>query len=208
LLRNDKRLAGLEKNMQNNLFNIIAPVYGMFFGYQVGNFRTVIDKASTQIDIPEHSSFLDVGCGTGALPFVLSERGYQTTGVDAAPRMIQLAQNYNTGNKTSFAVGNVLNKLVFDSNSFDIVIASYVVHGMNEKDRKQLYAEARRLARKMIIFHDYNKKRSLGIDLIEWLEGGDYFNFIKIAEFELMEYFGNVQVIPVGKKSSWYIVEM
>lgn len=122
--------------------------------------------------------------------------------------MIKLAENYNAGNKANFAVGNVLNKLVFDSKSFDIVIASYVAHGMNEKDRKQFYAEALRLARKMIIFHDYNKKRSLGSDLIEWLEGGDYFNFIKISESELTGYFGNVQVIPTGKKSAWYVVEL
>jgi len=194
--------------MWNDLFNKIAPVYGMFFRFQVSNFRTVMDKAVTQINIPENSSFLDVGCGTGALPFVLSERGYQTTGVDAAPRMIKLANDFNADNNTSFAVGNVLNKLVFDSQSYDIVIASYVAHGMNEKDRKQLYAEARRLARKMIIFHEYNGKRSLGSDLIEWLEGGDYFNFIKIAESELKGYFGTVQSIPIGKKSAWYVVEL
>lgn len=33
-----------------------------------------------------------------------------------------------------------------------------------------------------IKFHDYNKKRSLITDIAEWLEGGDYFNFINIAE--------------------------
>ena len=194
--------------MRKNLFNIIAPVYGLFFGYQVRSFRTVIDKGSSPLHIAEDDSFLDVGCGTGALPFVLSERGYHTTGVDAAPRMITLAKKNNTGNKTRFAVGDVRNKLPFDDQSYDIVIASYVVHGMYRKDRIKLYDEARRLARKMIIFHDYNRKRSLGSDLIEWLEGGDYFNFIKIAESELKEHFGNIQVIPVGKKSAWYVVEL
>lgn len=194
--------------MRKDLFNKIAPVYGMFFGYQVRNFKTVIDIAGTQIYIPEHESFLDIGCGTGALPYVLSELGNNTTGVDAALRMIKLAKAHNAGNKTKFAVGDVLTGLDFADKSFGIVIASYVAHGMNEKDRKKLYGEARRLARKMIIFHDYNKTRSLGSDLIEWLEGGDYFNFIKIAESELKEYFGNVQVIPVGKKSAWYVIEL
>lgn len=194
--------------MWKDLFNKIAPVYGMFFEYQVRNFRTVIDKARTQIYLPEHESFLDIGCGTGALPFVLSELGYNTTGVDAALRMIKLAKEHNTGNKTHFTVGDVLTGLDFADKSFGIVIASYVAHGMTEKDREKLYDEARRLARKMIIFHDYNKTRSLGSDLIEWLEGGDYFNFIKIAESELKEYFGNVQVIPIGKKSAWYVIKL
>jgi len=194
--------------MRKNLFNKIAPVYGMFFGFQVKNFRTVLDKAVSGINIPEHTSFLDIGCGTGALTFALSERGYLVTGVDAAPQMIKRGKERNAGNKTAFVVGDVLSGLDFNSKSFDVVIASYVAHGMNEMDRKNLYDEAGRLARKTIIFHDYNQKRTLGSDLIEWLEGGDYFNFIKIAEIEMKEYFGNVQVIPVGKKSAWYVVEL
>ena len=194
--------------MRKDLFDKIAPVYGMFFGFQVKNFRTVLDKAVSGINIPEHTSFLDIGCGTGALTFALSERGYRVTGADAAPQMIKRAKERNASNKTAFVVGDVLSGLDFDSKSFDDVIASYVAHGMNEMDRKKLYDEAARLARKMIIFHEYNQKRTLGSDLIEWLEGGDYFNFIKIAEIEMKEYFGNVQVIPVSKKSAWYVVEL
>jgi len=194
--------------MWKDLFNKIAPIYGMFFEFQVRNFRTVIDKATTQIYIPEHDSFLDIGCGTGALTFALSKRGYRVTGADAAPQMIKRAKERNASNKTAFVVGDVLSRLAFDSKSFDVVIASYVAHGMYEEDRKKLYDEARRLARKMIIFHDYNQKRTLGSDIIEWLEGGDYFNFIKIAELEMKEYFGNIQVIPVSKKSTWYVVEL
>ena len=86
----EKNLRDRIKDMLNDLFNKIAPVYGMFFRFQVRNFRKVMDTAVTQINITEHTSFLDVGCGTGALPFVLSERSYQTTGIDAAPRMNKL----------------------------------------------------------------------------------------------------------------------
>lgn len=194
--------------MRKDLFDKIAPVYGMFFGFQVKIFRTVLDKGVSAINIPEHTSFLDIGCGTGALTFALSERGCHVTGADAAPQMIKRAKERNAGNKTAFVVGNVLSKLDFDSKSFDVVIASYVAHGMNKTDRKKLYDEAARLARKMIIFHDYNQKRTLGSDIIEWLEGGDYFNFINIAEIEMKEYFGNVRVIPVSKKAAWYVVEL
>jgi len=38
------------------------------------------------------------------------------------------------------------------------------------------------------------KKISLVSDMAEWLEGSDYFNFIRIVESELKGYFGNVQV--------------
>jgi len=194
--------------MWKDLFNKIAPVYGMFFGFQVKNFRTVLQKATTAIVIPEYTSFLDIGCGTGALSYALSERGYRVTGVDAAPQMIKRAKESNAGNQTAFVVGDVLDTLSFDIKSFDVVIASYVAHGMNKTDRRKLYDEAARLARQTIIFHDYNRKRTWGSDLIEWLEGGDYFNFIKIAETEMEEHFGNVRVIPVGKKAAWYVVEV
>ena len=192
--------------MGNSLFNKIAPVYGMFFDYQVKNYRTVLDKAISNICIPDHSSFLDIGCGTGALSFALFERGYSVTGVDVAPEMIKQAKKRNVRNKINFSVGDVLNGLGFSSKSFDIAISSYVAHGMNNMDRKKLYYEASRLAKTMIVFHDYNKKRSLVSDMAEWLEGGDYFNFIIIVESELKGYFGNVQVLNVSKSSAWYAV--
>jgi ubiquinone/menaquinone biosynthesis C-methylase UbiE len=98
--------------MGNDLFNKIAPVYGIFFNYQVKNYRRVLDKVESNIYIPEHSSFLDIGCGTGALSCALYERGYSVTGVDAALKMIQQAKERNTRNKINFIVGDVLNGLV------------------------------------------------------------------------------------------------
>jgi len=192
--------------MGNSLFNKIAPVYRMFFDYQVKNYRTVLDKAKSNICIPDHSRFLDIGCGTGALSFALFEHGYSVTGVDAAPGMVRQAKELNARNNITFTVGNVLNGLAYNSKSFDIAISSYVAHGMDKMDRKRLYNEASRLAKAMIVFHDYNKKRSLITDLAEWLEGGDYFNFIKIVESELKEQFGNVQVLNISKNSAWYVV--
>src|SRR5665647_41725 len=118
--------------MWNDLFNKIAPVYGMFFDYQVKNFRTVLQNAVIKTNIPIHASFLDIGCGTGALSYALSERGFLVTGVDAAPQMIKRAKKRNGINKTAFVVGDALSRLDFDSKSFDVVISSYVAHGMSE----------------------------------------------------------------------------
>ena len=42
--------------------------------------------------------------------------------------MIKLAKAHNAGNKTKFAVGDVLTGLDFADKSFGIVIASYVAH--------------------------------------------------------------------------------
>lgn len=192
--------------MRDDLFNTIAPVYGLFFDYQVKNFRKVLDTANDNLDILSGTSFLDIGCGTGALSYALLERGFRVTGVDAAPQMIHQAQERNAGNFENYVVGDVLKGLPFADKSFDVVIASFVAHGMKEAERKVLYAEASRLANTMILFHDYNAKRSIGSDFIEWLEGGDYFGFIKIVEAELKEALGNVRVLDVARKSALYII--
>jgi hypothetical protein len=48
--------------------------------------------------------------------------------------------------------------------------------------------------------------------IIEWLERGDYFQFIKEAEhemkncvFEMKECFSEVKVVDVDYKAAWYI---
>lgn len=41
----------------------------------------------------------------------------------------------------------------------------------------------------------------------EWLEQGDYFNFIKMAEIEMKEHFKEVKVVDLHKRAAWYILE-
>ena len=69
-----------------------------------------------------------------------------------------------------------------------------------------------RVAKHYVIIHDYNQKRSLLISLVEWLEGGDYFRFIRQAEPEMADCisdlktcFSQVRVIHVGTQANWYI---
>ncbi len=67
--------------------------------------------------------------------------------------------------------------------------------------------EASRLAKEKVTFHDYNENRALLTTIIEWLERGDYFNFIKIGKKEMKEHFKNVKVIDVYKRAAWYILD-
>lgn len=63
----------------------------------------------------------------------------------------------------------------------------------------------KRLAKSLIIIYDYNQRRSLIINIAEWMEQGDYFNFIKVAETEMGEIFTEVKTITAGNHSTWYI---
>lgn len=194
-----------EKN-DDLLFNLIAPIYGLFYNMQKRMFSKVMKAAKTEIDLSSFETIIDVGCGTGALASVLrDEVGLRVTGVDSAEKMLKTARKNPENKGIKFVQANVLEKLPFNDNSFDIAISSYVAHGLKSEERKYMYAEMCRVARKYVIIHDYNNKRSLVTSIAEWFEGGNYFDFIKYAEDEMREYFSDLVVVNVDVKANWYI---
>jgi ubiquinone/menaquinone biosynthesis C-methylase UbiE len=148
---------------------------------------------------------LDVGCGTGALCNSLSKKGLEVTGIDASEKMISIARKKSAENKITFVQASVLEGLPFDDKSFDLSISSYVLHGMKEADRRKVYEEMTRISKHRVIFHDYNQKRALHTDIVERLEGGDYFHFIQYAKAEMANSFKQIQVINVDLHAAWYI---
>lgn len=194
------------------LFNFIAPVYGLFYAMQKKRYRTVIDMVSKELDLTLYNNVLDVGCGTGALCSVLNEKGLAVTGIDPAEKMLKIAKKQPENKTISFMVGSVLEKLAFEDKLFDISIASYVAHGLQKNERKQMYKEMSRVTKNKVIIYDYNKKRTLLTSIIEWAERGDYFHFIKEAEnemkncvSEMKDCFSKVDVIDIGSKAAWYV---
>lgn len=189
------------------LFDMISPIYSMFFDIQVRYYRGVLGKMMTQTDIERCKTVLDLGCGTGALSYVLQEFGKEVVGVDTSSGMLKRAKKKLEGTRIKLIKINPDERLPFEDKSFDLAISSYVIHGLKHEEREKVYGELSRISKGSIIFHDYNQKRSILTDIIEFLEGGDYFNFIEVAEQEMEQYFRGVEVIDVDKKSSWYIIK-
>ena len=194
------------------LFNTIAPVYGLFYQIQKNHYETIIERVSKDINLTSYKSILDVGCGTGALCSVLNAKGLEVTGIDPADKMLWIARNRPENGAISFIKANVLERLPFKDKSFEISIASYVAHGLQKDERKMMYAEMSRVTKHKVIIYDYNQKRALLTSLIEWLEHGDYFHFIKEAKdemekcfYEMRECFSEVKVVDVDSKAAWYI---
>jgi len=194
------------------LFNSIAPIYGLFYEMQKNRYGMVIYKVSDELDLTAYDTILDVGCGTGALCSVLHEKGLTVTGIDPADKMLKIAKRQPENKAIAFIQANVLDQLPFENKSFDISIASYVAHGLQKNERKQMYEEMSRVTKSKVIIYDYNQKRALLTSIIEWLERGDYFQFIKEAETEMKncasemkECFSEVKVVEVDSKAAWYI---
>lgn len=193
------------RHARRSLFDRIAPMYGLFYKRQQRAFDEVLDKMRAELDPAAHRSILDIGCGTGALCSVLNRRGLAVTGVDAAAAMLRVARQKRDNRGVAFIRASASERLPFEDNSFDVVIASHVLHGLRAPERRRVYTEMNRVARHLVIVHDYNKNRATLTDLVEWLEGGDYFNFIQRAQHEMEEVFCDVRAIDVALRAAWYI---
>lgn len=187
------------------LFDIISPIYGLFFDYQFKYFEKIFKKTKNDIDFSNYKTVLDIGCGTGALCKKFYEEGLEVTGVDPSKGMINQGRKKLKNLPIKLIQINPGEKLPFEDKSFDIVITSYVAHGLKKDERIKLYKEMKRLAKKIIIVHDYNETRSTITNIVEWLERGDYFNFIKSPEQEMDNIFGNIKVKNDDTRASWYI---
>jgi ubiquinone/menaquinone biosynthesis C-methylase UbiE len=74
---------------------------------------------------------IDLGCGTGTNALTLVQRGWQVTGVDFAPRAIQLARRKlaRAGYQASLSLGDVT-KLQGISGPFDLALDLGCFHGI------------------------------------------------------------------------------
>jgi ubiquinone/menaquinone biosynthesis C-methylase UbiE len=70
---------------------------------------------------------LDVGCGAGQLSHELVEHGALVSGIDVSARMIELAQS-RLGDRVELRVHDLSEPLPFTDASFDLVVASLVMH--------------------------------------------------------------------------------
>lgn len=194
-----------ERPRKIQTFDWIAPIYSLFYAYQKRHYSAILAKMEKEVDLSAYKTIIDIGCGTGALCSVLNQRGFVVTGVDSARKMLNVGAKKRENSAITFVQASALETLPFADKSFDICIASYVAHGLKVHERKILYAEMNRITKHLVIMHDYNEKRSSLIDVVERLERGDYFNFIKLAKSEAEENFADVRVIDVSLRAAWYV---
>jgi len=193
------------KKLDSGVFHLIAPVYSWFYNSQKRNYNEIIDILEENINLSQYKSIVDVGCGTGAMCSVLNKRGFNVTGIEPVKRMLNIGKRKQENENINFVQASALEKTHFDAKSFDVSIASYVLHGLKEHERNLIYKEMNRLTKKLVIIYDYNETRAFLTDIIEWLEGGDYFNFIKRVKKEMNDNFSSVNIININSHASLYV---
>ena len=186
------------------LFNVISYFYQWFFKGQVEKYSEILEKYEKHLNIPKGGKILDIGCGTGAFgcAFKLKDQSYEVQGIDIAKKMVERAKKKN---KLECEHGDILEGLQFPDNSFDLVIAAMVLHGLDQKKRQVFYKETSRITKEYVLFHDYSPGRKWYISLIEWIERGDYFNFVRAIPEEFENFFKEVQIFEVNSYAAWYL---
>ena len=185
------------------LFNRLAYFYQWFYTWQIKKYEKVIAQQLTALNLPPNAKILDDGCGTGAFGNAFKKFGFDVLGIDVAPNMMKKAKK----NNLECIQGDMIQGLDFSNQSFDLVIGAYVLHGLRKESRKSIYREASRLSRGKVIFQDYSTKRMLHTTIVEWIEHGDYFNFIKSIPKEFQDNFSSVQVAAISSQAAWYICQ-
>ncbi|MDA3955954.1 class I SAM-dependent methyltransferase [Oceanispirochaeta sp.] len=191
----------MDLKKHKKIFNGISSVYNLFYKSQCRGYAHILDEHIDKLQIPEKGHILDIGCGTGALIQSLSHYGFDVQGVDLAEKMLGHAVKRGL----TCRYGNVVEGLGMEDHSFDLVTSAFVAHGLDREKRKRLFQEAARLSRGLVLFHDYSSSRNWFINFIEYMEDGDYFNFVKSGLDEMKELFGSVEVIRIKKFNNWYI---
>lgn len=188
------------------IFNFIAPLYGKLDNKLQEGFKAssvVLDK---EIMIAG-KSVLDIGAGTGAWGAAINKLGASNVhGVDFSEKMLNQAKKNHPN--INFSLADAEDLSGFKDNSFDIVTASFVLHGVKYKKRNKMLDEMKRISKKHIVLHDFIGKTPLFIRFLECLENSDYKNFKKNFCKELQEKFPKTKKIPSRYGSGLYIAEI
>ena len=113
-------------------------VFRFFNSLIIGDFRNILAKE--YVKAKKEDRILDIGCGTGDILESLPRVEY--LGFDMNKKYIDFAMK-RYGDKGKFFCDKVTKKTVKDGGVFDIVVASNVLHHLNNEEAIELFELAK-----------------------------------------------------------------
>jgi ubiquinone/menaquinone biosynthesis C-methylase UbiE len=94
----------------------------------------------------EGMSVLDIGCGTGTHLEIYHKAGCKVVGIDASSSMLEVARSKLTG-RAELHLGDA-SHMPFPHESFDLVLAMFILHEIPVSIRSLVINEAKRVTKK------------------------------------------------------------
>ena len=180
------------------IFNLIAPVYGFIDKGLAGQFREAAEILNKEIPL-KGLKILDVGCGTGAWGASLAQMGANVSGVDMSEKMIAQAREKHP--EIQFYQGDAKNLSLFEDGQFDLVTASYVLHGTKQEMRNRMLQEMKRISSHYVVVHDFYGRTAVFTRFLEFMERSDYLNFKKNFTSEMKDMFHKTKILECGENN-------
>ena len=119
--------------MQKNTYNQVADHYAEYlkslraqsFSF---NHDLIIPLLLEQAGDVAGLHVLDAGCGEGIVARLMAEAGATVTGIDIAPRLIEIAQEQDSANRVAYLAHDLSHPLPNFAESFDLVVSNLVLN--------------------------------------------------------------------------------
>lgn len=133
-------------------YRYIAPVYDFLLEPFLSSIRGEVCRVALSY---RFNRILDLCCGTGRQAILLNDLGFDVTGVDISPAMLQEARRKSKGSIMFFEED--ASNLHFADGVFDCIILSFALHEKDIEVRNRIVLEAKRVSRKggKILIVDY-----------------------------------------------------
>jgi len=139
-----------QKN-ERKFWDKYASYYDSFIRNVVGKtYKSILENIDLELNV--NQAVLDIGTGTGIIPFAISSKVSSIVATDISPDMIKIAAQKQADlniRNIDFQVQDSYN-LTFPDNSFDVVIASNLLHLLYEPEKP--IAEVKRVLKDNGVF--------------------------------------------------------
>lgn len=137
-----------------------------YFWRREGASKYEIDFLKLVKKTKKRGNVLDLGCGEGRMAIFFAQNGFKGFGIDFSYNAIkqakEIAKKNSISNRTNFKVHDVLEKLPFSNNFFDVAIDSGCFHNIENSEWETYVKNLIRVLKKdafyMVAVAKYSKK--------------------------------------------------
>ena len=102
--------------------------------FVIDRYTNIIKLLKNEIGCIKNKRILDIGCGDGVLSYLLYKEGAKISGIDYSDIAINLAKQKTKNYNIDFRQGNAY-KLMYNDNTFDIVVSSDVIEHLDNVNK-------------------------------------------------------------------------